>query len=68
MQPGRVKVQSYKSVWAEQFKQISSLLRTALGDFDIQHVGSTSVPGLAAKPIIDSKPEIPIIDIVKQNN
>ena len=30
-------------------------IRDALGDavLDLEHVGSTSVPGLAAKPIID---------------
>jgi GrpB-like predicted nucleotidyltransferase (UPF0157 family) len=37
------------------FKQESAILHTALGSFLVacEHVGSTAVPGLAAKPIID---------------
>jgi len=41
--------------WADQFASLRSLLATALGDSALssEHVGSTAVPGLAAKPIID---------------
>jgi GrpB-like predicted nucleotidyltransferase (UPF0157 family) len=37
------------------FKEEAARLQAALGKdvFDIQHVGSTSIPGMAAKPIID---------------
>jgi GrpB-like predicted nucleotidyltransferase (UPF0157 family) len=37
------------------FDALAAELRTALADLDVvvEHVGSTSVPGLAAKPIID---------------
>ena len=45
----------YDPEWPELFKQLGSALRNALGDvaLRIDHIGSTSVPGLAAKPIID---------------
>ena len=45
----------YDEKWAQAFLDIKSDLDTALGDLaiSIEHVGSTSVPGLAAKPIID---------------
>lgn len=41
--------------WAQDFEDIASEIRDALGELalDIQHVGSTAVPGLSAKPIID---------------
>ena len=45
----------YDPGWAQRFEEESALLDVALGDdvIDIKHVGSTSVPGLRAKPIID---------------
>ncbi len=41
--------------WAERFASEACRLREALGDFalEIEHVGSTAVAGLAAKPTID---------------
>lgn len=50
-----VVVQPYDANWAQAFKAIEAELKAALGDLalSIEHVGSTSVPGLWAKPIID---------------
>jgi len=50
-----VVVLDYDPGWPEQFDAIRSLLAETLGDaaVAIEHVGSTSVPGMAAKPIID---------------
>ena len=42
--------------WAVLFQQESELLQTVLGNgliARIEHFGSTAVPGLAAKPVID---------------
>jgi GrpB-like predicted nucleotidyltransferase (UPF0157 family) len=41
--------------WAAQYARQEERIRAALGSraVQIEHVGSTSVPGLAAKPIID---------------
>ena len=41
--------------WPESYAKLASRIRTALGwrVLNLDHVGSTSVPGLAAKPIID---------------
>ena len=45
----------YDEKWKQAFLDIKSELDEALGDLpiSIEHVGSTSVPGLSAKPIID---------------
>jgi GrpB-like predicted nucleotidyltransferase (UPF0157 family) len=45
----------YDPAWVDRFAAASSVLVEALGDLiaGVEHVGSTSVPGLAAKPIID---------------
>ena len=45
----------YDEHWAQDFLQIREELQAALGELaqKIEHVGSTSVRGLSAKPIID---------------
>ncbi|WP_220193267.1 GrpB family protein [Ktedonospora formicarum] len=46
---------SYNTAWPQEFATIAQQLRAALGNLAlrIDHIGSTSVPGLAAKDIID---------------
>jgi GrpB-like predicted nucleotidyltransferase (UPF0157 family) len=40
--------------WPADFKHLARLVREVLGPLaDVEHVGSTSVPGLPAKPVID---------------
>jgi GrpB-like predicted nucleotidyltransferase (UPF0157 family) len=45
----------YDPAWPSLFTQLAQQIREALGDaiLLLEHVGSTSVPGLSAKPIID---------------
>ena len=49
------KIVSYQPTWPGEFLVLGKALRQALGDLAIRidHIGSTSVPGLAAKDIID---------------
>lgn len=48
-------VADYQPNWTHQFSKLSKNLADIVGAnaISIEHVGSTSVPGLAAKPIID---------------
>jgi GrpB-like predicted nucleotidyltransferase (UPF0157 family) len=50
-----IEILEYQPRWPEEFRVIGSRLREALGDaaLRIDHIGSTSVAGLAAKDVID---------------
>ncbi|HAQ08666.1 MAG TPA: hypothetical protein DCR24_14570 [Bacillus bacterium] len=51
----RVEVVPYSSEWLELFSNEKVILEAIFkaADANIHHIGSTSVPGLSAKPIID---------------
>jgi GrpB-like predicted nucleotidyltransferase (UPF0157 family) len=55
MQTKRVIVVAYDEAWQFAFEKIKSEIESAIGDLviGIEHVGSTSVKGLSAKPCID---------------
>jgi GrpB-like predicted nucleotidyltransferase (UPF0157 family) len=51
----RVEVVPHSPGWAAEFRAEAQRLRDALGDevVAVHHVGSTAIPGISAKPIID---------------
>lgn len=53
--PGQVQVRPYTAEWQRLFRQEAAQLRAYIGNYvlDIQHIGSTSIPYMPAKPIID---------------
>ena len=55
MKTASVIVMPYDKAWKNDFEKIKNELENALGDFivGVEHVGSTSVEGLSAKPCID---------------
>jgi GrpB-like predicted nucleotidyltransferase (UPF0157 family) len=55
IEPQAIVVADYDPVWPERFRQEEARIRAALGRavLSIEHIGSTSVPGLAAKPLVD---------------
>ena len=52
---GTIQLSPYDAAWAGQFAQLAGRIRVALGSkaLLLEHVGSTSVPGTSAKPVID---------------
>jgi GrpB-like predicted nucleotidyltransferase (UPF0157 family) len=52
---GRIELQESDPSWASLYSREETRIRRALGDnaLVVEHVGSTAVPGLAAKPVID---------------
>jgi GrpB-like predicted nucleotidyltransferase (UPF0157 family) len=50
-----IEINPYQSSWVAEFHEIAARLRHGLGTLAlrIDHIGSTSVPGLAAKDVID---------------
>jgi len=56
-----IHLSEYDPAWPQRFLQLEEKTRDALGSLalQIEHVGSTSVPGLAAKPIIDALLVVP---------
>jgi putative glutamine amidotransferase len=48
-------ISAYDPAWPARYDEESARIRTALGDqvTGLEHVGSTSVPGLGAKPVVD---------------
>lgn len=53
--PDPIVVVPYSSTWPNLFSKLGAVLRQALSEtaLRIDHIGSTAVPGLDAKPIID---------------
>ncbi|MBV9852758.1 MAG: GrpB family protein [Armatimonadetes bacterium] len=57
-----IEIAEYNPHWPDQFAALAEPVRRALGDglvVSVGHVGSTAVPGLTAKPIIDLDVVIP---------
>lgn len=60
----------YDDKWPEMFETESLLIKSLLGGVakNIHHIGSTSVPGLSAKPIIDILLEVSDINELDRYN
>lgn len=56
-----IEIREYDREWARLYSREEKRIRSILGDrvIRIEHAGSTSVPGLPAKPIIDIVLEVP---------
>jgi GrpB-like predicted nucleotidyltransferase (UPF0157 family) len=61
----RPEIVEYRSEWPARFEQIAGRLHASLGPpaLRIDHIGSTSIPGLCAKDVIDVQVTVESLDV-----
>ena len=61
-------LQPYSEEWGNLFSSIAKKIREELGEaaIRIDHIGSTSISGLAAKPIIDIQISVKSLDNIDE--
>jgi GrpB-like predicted nucleotidyltransferase (UPF0157 family) len=61
LEPREIVIADYDAAWPRQYEAHARAIRAALGGtlLRIEHIGSTAVPVLAAKPIIDILAVVP---------
>ncbi|MEU8261405.1 dephospho-CoA kinase [Micromonospora sp. NPDC048999] len=60
VRPQRVVLAEPDSTWPRQYARLAARIRHAVGaDMRVDHIGSTAVPGLAAKDVIDIQLTVP---------
>ena len=66
----RVQVVVYDPNWITKFREEAKLILTILGDelLEMHHIGSTAIPGIFAKPVIDILPVVRSIENVNGYN
>ncbi len=66
----RIEVVPYDSQWPEQFAEAAGQIQAVMGAvlLRIHHIGSTSIPGIQAKPVIDLLGEVSEIEAVDAFN
>lgn len=69
LQKGKVILSGYNNEWPRFFRAERKLLKATLGKLAmaISHIGSTAVPGLCAKPILDIMVSVLSIDKAEKN-
>ncbi|MCK4392769.1 GrpB family protein, partial [Candidatus Bipolaricaulota bacterium] len=65
---GKLVLTEHDEAWSRTYEQEAGHIKCTLGEraLDIQHIGSTAVPGLLAKPVIDIGLAVQSYDIVEQ--
>lgn len=68
LQRGIVELDNFSLEWAKDYEKEKKLLKEVLGDraLEIHHVGSTSIKGLNAKPIIDILVAIEDLNMIEE--
>ncbi len=64
MEKNLIEIAPYDEGWPAEFRRIAAPLRAALGHaaLRVDHIGSTSVPGLAAKNVVDIQVTVEALD------
>ncbi len=66
--PEPIIIVNYKSEWPTDYEKAAAKIIGAIGDngLAVEHIGSTAVPGLGAKPIIDIMAAVRVISDAHQ--
>ena len=77
MKPAQIILEKYDPVWAEKYISEKDFLLEIIGQWNVggvEHIGSTAVPNLVAKPVIDImfgidslEQALPAIDVLMEN-
>lgn len=61
---GTVELRAYHPDWPKMYELEAARLRKLMGRdvIDIEHIGSTAIPGMPAKPILDIMAAVPSLD------
>ncbi|OYN84610.1 GrpB family protein [Parenemella sanctibonifatiensis] len=61
-----ITIQPWTDAWPAEYERTAAQLRAVIPpEWCVEHIGSTSVPGLAARPIIDLVVRVPSLDAVE---
>jgi GrpB-like predicted nucleotidyltransferase (UPF0157 family) len=65
--PDPIEIVAYNREWVDEFWALAARLREGLGDIAlrIDHIGSTAVPGLPAKDVIDIQVTVASLEPIK---
>jgi GrpB-like predicted nucleotidyltransferase (UPF0157 family) len=58
-----VTIVPYDPVWPSMFEAERARLGGLFPELQLEHIGSTAVPGMAAKPVIDCMATVPSMDV-----
>jgi GrpB-like predicted nucleotidyltransferase (UPF0157 family) len=64
----RVEIEPHSDAWAGEFEEVRKKLTEALGPFAVRidHIGSTSIPSMAAKDVIDVQVTVASLDAAQE--
>ncbi len=67
---GTVALEPHRIEWEESAREIIAILKSVLGEdmVDAQHIGSTSIKGICAKPIVDIVVGVSSFDKILKHN
>lgn len=65
MDDRKIKIDEYSEDWPAVFEGEKKIIQNTIGNVEIRHIGSTSVPGLSAKPVIDMMGKVESLEDVK---
>lgn len=59
-----VRLSDHSALWSDLYQEEERLIKAAVGNLiiELQHIGSTAIPGIKAKPILDLMAGVPQLD------